>query len=91
MPTADWCQYNIEFRDRATAAHVAAHDLRPALIAAQEAGLLHAWWFVRKRPWKLRHLPGGHPHPLIADLLDQLTADEHAAQRRTRHGPSPHS
>ncbi|GAA4187009.1 methyltransferase, FxLD system [Streptosporangium oxazolinicum] len=69
-----WRQYNIAFPDRATAEQVAADDLRPALIAAQNAGLLHGWWFVRKQPWRLRYLPDDLSS-IVADLLDELAAD----------------
>jgi protein-L-isoaspartate(D-aspartate) O-methyltransferase len=71
----DWCQYNIEFPDRDTAGHVAARDLLPALTAAQDAGLLHGWWFMRKQPWKLRFLPDApDATAAITVLLGQLTA-----------------
>lgn len=76
MPTLDWRQYNIAFADPDTAIDVAAHDLYPGLTAAQSAGLLHGWWFIRKRPWKLRYLLTGHTSTdVVADLLDKLTAD----------------
>src|SRR5713226_8795469 len=75
MPTADWRQYNIEFPDRTTAGHVAAHDLRPALTTAQDAGLLHDWWFIRKQPWRLRYLPDDLGCTAVADLLATLAAN----------------
>jgi protein-L-isoaspartate(D-aspartate) O-methyltransferase len=69
-----WCQYNIEFPDRDTAARVAAADLLPALLAAQDAGLLHGWWFIRKQPWKLRYLPDTPAADAMTGLLSELTA-----------------
>ncbi|MFD0900118.1 methyltransferase, FxLD system [Actinomadura sediminis] len=72
MSTADWQQYNIEFPDHQTATEVAAHRLRPALVAAQEAGLLNGWWFMRKRPWRLRYIPTCDAPATIAELLDDL-------------------
>jgi len=76
MPAPHWCQYNIEFPDRSTAEHVTAWDLRPALIEAQEAGLLHGWWFMRKQPWKLRYLPDDPAAATaITGLLGKLTAN----------------
>ncbi|MFF3437608.1 methyltransferase, FxLD system [Streptosporangium sp. NPDC002721] len=75
MLTIDWRQYNIEVPDRATAEHVAIWDLRPTLTAAQGAGLLHGWWFVRKHPWRLRYLPDDPISTVVADLLDKLAAD----------------
>jgi protein-L-isoaspartate(D-aspartate) O-methyltransferase len=76
MPAPDWCQYNVEFPDRSMAGHVAACELRPALTAAQEAGLLHGWWFMRKQPWKLRYLPDDPAcAAAITSVLAKLTAD----------------
>ncbi|WP_143219907.1 thiopeptide-type bacteriocin biosynthesis protein [Actinomadura sp. CNU-125] len=75
MPTIDWRQYNIEFPDYGTASEVAAHSLRPALVAAQQVGLLHGWWFMRKRPWRLRYLPDDPGSAAITDLLDELAAE----------------
>jgi protein-L-isoaspartate(D-aspartate) O-methyltransferase len=75
MSTRDWRQYNIHFPDRGTAQQVAAHDVAPALTEAQDAGLLHLWWFVRKRPWRLRYLPDDARATSIAELLDELAAD----------------
>jgi protein-L-isoaspartate(D-aspartate) O-methyltransferase len=75
MTTADdWRQYNIEFPGRTTARHVAAHDLRPMLTAAEQAGVLHRWWFIRKQTWRLRCLPGDPTSSTaVADCLDNLT------------------
>ncbi|WP_176611544.1 methyltransferase, FxLD system [Actinomadura sp. WMMB 499] len=74
MPDLEWRQYNIYFPDRRTAGAVAAHDLRPALVAAQEAGVLHGWWFMRKHPWRLRYIPRVAGSSAVAELLDDLAA-----------------
>ncbi|MBI3685786.1 MAG: methyltransferase, FxLD system [Actinobacteria bacterium] len=79
MPPTPWRQYNVEFPDRATAAWTAAHDLHPALTAAQETGALHGWWFVRKQPWKLRYLPDDPDSRVITELLDTLTTQGRVA------------
>ena len=71
----DWCQRSIVFPDRATAEHVAVHELGPALIAAQDAGHLHGWWYMNKQPWPLRYLPDDPASTVINALLDKLAAD----------------
>ena len=75
MPPLHWRQYQIEFPDRAAAEHTAAHDLLPVLSAAQDARILHGWWFVRKQPWKLRYLADDPASTEVTDLLDKLAAD----------------
>jgi protein-L-isoaspartate(D-aspartate) O-methyltransferase len=72
---AGWRQYNIDFADRYAADLVATRELYPALTAAQDAGQLHDWWYLRKQPWKLRYLPDDLDGTTIADLLDSLTGD----------------
>ncbi|MEX5636411.1 methyltransferase, FxLD system [Parafrankia sp. FMc2] len=73
--TAGWRQYNIDFTDRLTAGFVAAQELYPALAAAQDAGELHGWWYLRKQPWKLRYRSDYPDGTTIADLLDSVTGD----------------
>lgn len=75
MTPADWRQINIDFPDRAAAAGIAADDLRPALEAAREAGLLHGWWFVRKKPWRLRYRAADPEPAPIAQALNQLAGE----------------
>lgn len=77
-PDADWHQFSVEFTDRATAAHVTAHQLAPALNDAQDAGLLRTWWYIRKPPGvRLRYQPA-EPDLLVVDrLLDGLAASGH--------------
>jgi protein-L-isoaspartate(D-aspartate) O-methyltransferase len=73
--TSDWCQYNLAFPDRETADQVTVHDLRPALAAAADAGLLRGWWFVRKQPWKLRFRTEDPDATAVSDVLEKLAAD----------------
>jgi protein-L-isoaspartate(D-aspartate) O-methyltransferase len=77
-PDANWHQFSIKFTDRATAVHVTAHQLTPALNHAQDAGLLRTWWYIRKPPGvRLRYQPA-EPDILVVDrLLDGLAAGGH--------------
>lgn len=77
-PDADWHQYRIAFTDRATAAHITAHQLVPALNQSQHAGQLSTWWFIRKPPGlRLRYQPTD-PQTLVVDaLLSDLAASGH--------------
>ncbi|MGH3870175.1 MAG: thiopeptide-type bacteriocin biosynthesis protein [Pseudonocardiaceae bacterium] len=75
-PDSDWHQYMIEFTDRASAAHTVAGHLAPALNEAQDAGLLHTWWYIRKTPaWRLRYQPQDHETTVADVLLAKLTAN----------------
>jgi protein-L-isoaspartate(D-aspartate) O-methyltransferase len=79
-PDTDWHQYMIEFTDRTSAGHIAARHLAPPLDEAQDAGLLHNWWYLRKTPaWRLRYQSEDHRTPVVDDLLAKLTADGHLA------------
>jgi protein-L-isoaspartate(D-aspartate) O-methyltransferase len=73
--TAGWRQHNIDFGDRRTAELISARELYPALTVAQDAGLLHGWWYLRKQPWKLRYRPDDPDTTAVADLLDSLSDD----------------
>jgi protein-L-isoaspartate(D-aspartate) O-methyltransferase len=76
MHPPSWHQYNITFPDRLTAAGTAARHLLPALTAAQEDGLLHTWWFIRKQPWRLRYQASapGSADQYMTTLLSRLAA-----------------
>ncbi|MER5482532.1 thiopeptide-type bacteriocin biosynthesis protein [Streptomyces sp. NPDC002812] len=66
----DWYQVRVEFPDWNRCEEAAALLAR-RLAAAEEAGLVGAWWFVRKAPqWRLRALPG----PLGPDRLRHVLA-----------------
>ncbi|WP_327586957.1 methyltransferase, FxLD system [Nonomuraea sp. NBC_00507] len=74
MPTPTWRQYNIRFPDRQTAEQVAARALLPALTALEDEGIVQGWWYVRKKPWKLRMRASSAP-AAVAELLDTLAGE----------------
>jgi protein-L-isoaspartate(D-aspartate) O-methyltransferase len=76
MPTA-WRQLNIDFPDRDTADHFAVQGLRPVLEQAQLNGWLDQWWFVRKRPFKIRYLAEPTVPDTVGELLNALTEQGH--------------
>lgn len=69
----DWHQLNITFADRATARRAARETIGPALIAAEAAGHIQAWWFMNKDPWPLRILSTGPLPPAVTTPLHELT------------------
>lgn len=71
-PDADWQQLSIEFTDRATAAHTAAHQLAPALNRAEQAGQLRTWWYIRKPPGLRLRYKSTDPNSAVETLLDEL-------------------
>ncbi len=75
MPATRWCQHNIEFADRGTAARVIADVIGPALLAADADGHISGWWYLNKQPWLLRYRTAGPAATAIRDLLDRLAAD----------------
>lgn len=77
----DWYQVRIEFPDWSRCEDAAAL-LSRGLTDAEAAGIVGAWWFVRKAPqWRLRALPGPHGadrlRPVLAGILDAVV--EHRA------------
>jgi len=53
-----WRQINIRLSgDRAEAEHQAFTTIAPALIAAENEGLVSNWFFIRKNPWRIRYMP----------------------------------
>lgn len=80
MPTPDWRQYTVEFPSPAAAEHIATTVLAPALAAAQNDGVLHGWWFIRKYPsWRWRYIPDDPTSHLVEDLLETLAVDDRIA------------
>ncbi len=73
MRAPGWHQLDIAFPDRVTAATVAAHDLLPALDAAQDDGQLQDWWFLRKSSWRLRYRADASNTAAIPGLLNRLS------------------
>ncbi|MEV4210165.1 methyltransferase, FxLD system [Micromonospora sp. NPDC049662] len=77
MPMSAWRQYTVESADPATAEHVATTLLAPALATAQNAGVLHNWWYIRKYPcWRWRYLADDPSSYVVEDLLEKLTVDK---------------
>ena len=75
-PVSRWRQVNLTFADWRTAEEYAAARLGPALAAAEDDGVISAFWFVRKsETWRLRLLPGGRL-PRFYALLAGITADD---------------
>ncbi|MFE5860213.1 thiopeptide-type bacteriocin biosynthesis protein [Streptomyces virginiae] len=73
---SDWYQVRIEFPDWSRCENAAALLAR-RLTDDEQAGLVGAWWFVRKAPqWRLRALPGRHGSDqfrhALAGTLDAL-------------------
>jgi protein-L-isoaspartate(D-aspartate) O-methyltransferase len=74
VPGSRWRQINLTFADWQAAEKYAATRLAPALAAAEDTGVISAFWFIRKsETWRLRLLPGDHlatVYALLADLTD---------------------
>ncbi|MEU9742213.1 thiopeptide-type bacteriocin biosynthesis protein [Micromonospora chersina] len=77
MSTCDWRQYTVEFPNPTAAEYIATTVLAPALAAAQDDGVLHGWWFVRKYPsWRWRYIADDPTSHLMEDLLETLADDD---------------
>lgn len=77
MPMPGWRQYTVEFPDPTAAEDVAASVLAPALAAAQDEGVLHGWWYVRKYPtWRWRYLADDPTSHRVEDLLETLAGQD---------------
>jgi thiopeptide-type bacteriocin biosynthesis protein len=75
-----WHQAHVVIDPWADAEHVAAAALGPLMADAQNAGLISAWFFIRKNPtWRLRYRPAdGTEHRAIDQVgsrLDHLRDD----------------
>ncbi|MFZ3557191.1 thiopeptide-type bacteriocin biosynthesis protein [Streptomyces sp. BH055] len=73
-----WCQANIAFPDAERAEATALTHLAPLLHAAEAAGAVSGWFFIRKLPcWRVRFLPapGGADH--FVRGLDRLAGAGH--------------
>ncbi|MEU5553379.1 thiopeptide-type bacteriocin biosynthesis protein [Micromonospora sp. NPDC047793] len=59
MDEIAWKQVNIHYpgHRRHDREQAAVPHLRRVLPAAETAGLISAWWFIRKGPWRIRYLP----------------------------------
>jgi thiopeptide-type bacteriocin biosynthesis protein len=72
-----WQQINIRFTSGPAAAeHHAIAALGPALTAAEDNGLITAWFFIRKPHWRIRYLPAsaGPAGKAARFLHDTITA-----------------
>ncbi|SBT40507.1 methyltransferase, FxLD system [Micromonospora narathiwatensis] len=77
MPTPVWRQYTVEFPTPSTAEEVATTVLAPAMDAAQDEGVLHGWWYVRKYPtWRWRYVADDPTSHLVEDVLETLAVDD---------------
>ncbi|GGZ98093.1 O-methyltransferase [Streptomyces subrutilus] len=70
----DWQQLNITFADRATGRQAIQDTIGPALAAAEDAGHVHAWWYMNKQPWPLRILSPSPVPPAVTTPLHALVA-----------------
>jgi thiopeptide-type bacteriocin biosynthesis protein len=51
----DWFQVHVEFPEWTAAENTMITELGPRLQGLQDAGVIRAWWFIRKAPcWRLR-------------------------------------
>lgn len=54
-----WHETRVQFTDVRTAEAVVTDHLLPALHEAQAAGVITAWWYIRKAPcWRIRYCQG---------------------------------
>ncbi|MGW5557052.1 methyltransferase, FxLD system [Micromonospora sp. NPDC003944] len=75
VSVCQWRQVNLTFADWHAAEKYAATRLAPALISAEDSGVITAFWFIRKtQTWRLRLLPGDRQARFYA-LLADLTID----------------
>jgi thiopeptide-type bacteriocin biosynthesis protein len=65
-----WKQSTVWFSTAEAAERVAVADLGPLMSTTEDAGLITAWWFIRKRGRKLRWLPA----PGAADRANAAVA-----------------
>lgn len=80
MPPPTWRQVNVAFLDWERAEATAVADLAPLMEAAEDAGAITTWFFVRKHPcWRIRYSPVTGPQDAIDDRLDALVAAGSAA------------
>jgi protein-L-isoaspartate(D-aspartate) O-methyltransferase len=73
--TAGWRQLTVTFTNWQAAEHLAVADLGPMLAAAEDTGVITAWWFIRKGGfWRIRMLtvsPG-----IVGEIAAALTQHE---------------
>jgi thiopeptide-type bacteriocin biosynthesis protein len=64
MDDSGWQQVNISYPGEAPQdrERPAIDHLRQVLPAAEAAGLISSWWFIRKGAWRIRYLPSAEVH-----------------------------
>jgi thiopeptide-type bacteriocin biosynthesis protein len=80
-PETPWCQVNLAYpgSDRPRRERYAVAHLSRVLPAAEAAGLITSWWFIRKGPWRIRYLPTQTPagpdpvHRLLTETVPGTT------------------
>ncbi|WP_233509745.1 thiopeptide-type bacteriocin biosynthesis protein [Actinomadura craniellae] len=89
-----WAQVNITYpgNDPREREHRAVDHLTRALPTAENDGLITAWWFIRKGPWRIRYrLADGHNtdplHPIITDGIT-WTRDIYEPETHAFGGPA---
>ncbi len=96
MDPCPWRQVNIAFPDWADAENAALAHLAPLLAAAEAAGLVTSWFFIRKAPcWRVRYLPGGDASQATAYIhrnLEDLKSNRHVEDvREVVYEPETHA
>lgn len=94
MDQTPWQQFNIRYPGQSPherEQHAIAH-LGHALPSAQAAGLITAWWFIRKGAWRIRYLPTTKQHSqhLARNLLTDTvswTSDIYEPETHAFGGP----
>lgn len=91
----DWRQVTIDYpgRCRHEREHNAVPHLHRVLPAAETAGLITAWWYIRKGPWRIRYLPAtptDRPDPVHRLLTQNVswTSDIYEPETHTFGGPA---
>jgi len=75
-PTTGWRQLNLTCEHWQAAEEMALTQLRPLLTDAEDAGIITAWWFVRKGDtWRVRLRPAtpAFPDQITTALMGQET------------------
>ncbi|MFV2019362.1 thiopeptide-type bacteriocin biosynthesis protein [Micromonospora sp. LOL_023] len=90
-----WKQVTIDYpgRSRHEREHNAVPHLHRVLPAAETAGLITSWWFIRKGPWRIRYLPAtptDHPDPVHRLLTQHVpwASDIYEPETHTFGGPA---
>ncbi|MFI6129486.1 thiopeptide-type bacteriocin biosynthesis protein [Micromonospora sp. NPDC051141] len=77
MKETTWRQVNISYpgQSRHEREQHAIRHLHRVIPAAEATGLITAWWFMRKGPWRIRYLPATNdaPHHAHHVLTDTVT------------------